>query len=277
LIKVDAHQHFWIYDEEEFSWITDDMAVMRESFRPQELKPHLEAAGYHGTVAVQAPQTLGETSFLLHLADVFDEVLGVVGWVDLCSEQIEEQLETFIEHPRLCGVRHIVQGEPSGFLSRPDFRAGVALLEDRGLTYDILTFHHQLPEAIDFARAFPDQSFVLDHISKPDIKGGVLDPWRADFAELAKCDNVVCKLSGMSFEADWSTWSADTLRPYVDHALACFGPQRLMIGSDWPVCLPAGSYVETMKATESLISELSEDEQERILGGTAIEFYGLIV
>lgn len=269
-MRIDAHQHFWRYSDAEFGWINDEMAVMRRDFLPADLKPELDRFGFAGSIAVQARQSEEENQFLLDQSP-----LGVVGWVDLCAEDAGERLDFWRAFPAFRGVRHIVQGEPSGFLARADFRRGISLLADRGLTYDILIYHYQLEEAIAFARAFPNQPFVVDHGAKPDIRSGGFDKWAEDMREMAGMENVCCKISGLAFEADWSTWTTDTLRPYVYHLLECFGPRRLMIGSDWPVCLAAGSYERVMGSLIELLGELSPAEQEAILGDTAARFYGI--
>ena len=276
-MKIDAHQHFWLYTPEEFGWITDDMARIRRNFLPDDLQPELQKLGFDGCVAVQAPQTLDENHFLLGLADAYDFVKGVVGWVDLQADDVAETLETFAAWPKLVGVRHIVQAETDpNFLQRPAFRRGIGELRRHNLTYDILVYHHQLPAAVAFASQFPDQPFVLDHIAKPDIRTGAgFDEWRKYFARLAQLPNVCCKLSGMVTEADWQNHQPADFRKYLDTALEAFGPQRLMIGSDWPVCLVAAPYEQTMRLVTDHIASLTATEQARILGETAAEFYGM--
>jgi L-fuconolactonase len=276
-MKIDAHQHFWLYTPEEFGWITDDMAGIRRNFLPDDLQPELQKLGFDGCVAVQAPQTLDENHFLLGLADAYDFVKGVVGWVDLQADDVDETLETFAAWPKLVGVRHIVQAETDpNFLQRPAFRRGIGELRKYGLTYDILVYHHQLPAAVTFAAQFPDQPFVLDHIAKPDIRTGAgFDEWRKHFTQLAELPNVCCKLSGMVTEADWQNHRPADFRKYLDTALETFGPQRLMIGSDWPVCLVAAPYEQTMRLVTDHIARLTAAEQARILGETAAEFYGI--
>jgi L-fuconolactonase len=274
-MRVDSHQHFWRYTEPEYSWIEDAISMLRQDFLPADLSPLLEAEGYARCIAVQARQTLEENDFLLGMARDSAIVEGVVGWVDLASPEVAGDLETYAGQNGFVGVRHIVQGEPAGFLARDDFRRGVGLLQDYGLTYDILIRAHQLPEAIDFAEAFPDQPFVLDHAAKPDIANGQWEPWAGDLKRLSRLANVWCKISGLSFEANWDSWTADTLRPYVNHVLDCFGPARCMIGSDWPMCLPAGDYSQTMSALETCLGGLSDDEREGVLADNAATFYGL--
>jgi L-fuconolactonase len=272
---IDCHQHFWTYDPAEYGWIDESMATVRRDFQPHALLREMTAAGVEASVAVQARQTLEETRWLLELADRHPFIAGVVGWVDLQSAGVEAELERVSRHPRLAGLRHIVQGEPDGFLDRPAFRRGVGCLEKYGLTYDILVYARQLPAAVSFARAFPRQRFVLDHLGKPDIRGNGYAEWRRHFAELAALPNVCCKLSGLVTEANWATWTPAQLRPYLDAALESFGPSRLMIGSDWPVCLVAAPYRDVIDLVRDAIDRYSTDEQEKILGGTARDFFRL--
>lgn len=272
---IDSHQHFWKYDAAEYGWIDESMATVRRDFQPSALLREMTAAGVEASVAVQARQTREETRWLLELADRHPFIAGVVGWVDLQSPDVEAELERVSHHPRLVGVRHIVQGEPDGFLDRPAFRRGIACLERYALTYDILVYARQLPAAVALARAFPRQRFVLDHLGKPDIRANGYGEWRRHFGELAGLPNVCCKLSGLVTEADWRAWTPAGLRPYLDAALEAFGPSRLMIGSDWPVCLVAASYRDVIDLVRDAIGEYSSDEQERILGGTAKEFFRL--
>ena len=274
-MRIDSHQHFWRYTGAEFGWIDDGISMLRRDFFPEDLSPLLEAAGYSRCIAVQARQTLEENEFLLGLARESVIVEGVVGWVDLASPTVEGDLERYTSRHGFVGVRHIVQGEPAGFMNRDDFRRGIGLLQDYGLIYDILIRAHQLPEAIDFAEAFPDQPFVLDHAAKPDIANNQWEPWASDLKRLSLLPNVWCKVSGLSFEAHWDSWTTDTLRPYVRHVLDCFGPGRCMIGSDWPMCLPAGDYGQTIGALEACLAGLSDEEREGVLGDNAATFYGL--
>lgn len=271
---IDSHQHFWRYDAAEYEWIDDTMAALRRDFLPPEAGREMEAAGIAGCIAVQARQTLDETRALLDLAATYPFVRGVVGWIDLQGD-VGAQLAGFAADPALVGVRHIVQAEPDGFMQRPRFLAGLARLEPSGLTYDILVFARQLPAAVELARGFPRQSFVLDHLGKPDVRGGEFRDWQRNITSLAALPNVCCKLSGLVTEADWRTWTPGQLRPYLDTALDAFGPERLMIGSDWPVCLVAASYATVIDIVRDAIGEYSSDEQQRMLGGTAIDFWNL--
>lgn len=275
-MKVDSHQHFWSYSAEDYPWIGPGMEVLARDFLPGDLEPLLAEAGLDGCVAVQARQTLEETRWLLELADRHQVIRGVVGWVDLRADDVAEQLRRFADHPRFVGVRHVVQDEPDKrFVLGEEFRRGLRALHEFGLTYDLLLYPDQLPAAVELARLTPEQPYVLDHLAKPAIKAGSLDPWRADLAALARHPNVCCKLSGMVTEADRTGWKRDDFRPYLEVALEAFGPDRLMIGSDWPVCLLAATYADAMGIVTDSIAALAPAEQAAIMGGTAARFYGL--
>jgi len=267
-VGIDAHQHFWHYDSDEFGWISDEMAACRRDFLPADLSPHLAEAGIEGTVAVQARCSDAENEFLLGLGSL---VLGVVGWVHLTSADVDDQLAKWASSPRFKGVREIAQGQAAGFLLRPSFVAGVNKLRNHGLTYDLLVYSNQLQESCAFADLV-STPMVLDHCAKPDIRRGMWEPWASQIRELARREHVWCKVSGLAFEADWATWDAEVLRPYIEHVLACFGSERCMVGSDWPVCLPAGDYGRVMAALESC---LSSAEREAVMGLNAARFYGL--
>lgn len=278
--RMDAHQHFWRYSPATHDWIDDSMQSLRRDFLPVDLSPLLIAAELDGSIAVQAQQNIGETKWLLSLADEHAFIRGVVGWVDLLAEDAWRH-EEVAAHPKLVGVRHVLQSEPDGFMARADFRRGIAALREFDLAYDILIYQHQLPEALDLVRAFPQQVFVLDHIAKPDIRVHVsgdtssFDAWVSGIKAIAEPENVYCKLSGMVTEADWSRWTAATFEPYLDTVLGAFGPQRCMIGSDWPVCTLAGSYGEVTAVVKTTVATLSESERDAIHGGTAARAYGL--
>jgi L-fuconolactonase len=276
-MRIDAHQHFWRYRPETHGWITESMPVLERDFLPSDLEPLLRAQGFNGCVAVQAAQSVAETRFLLDLAGRHPFVRAVVGWVDLVSPDLERQLEHFCLDPRFRGVRHIAQDEPDDrWLVRPDVVRGIGSLRRFGLSYDILVYARQLPAAIELVRHLPDQPFVVDHVAKPQIRQGLLAPWRNDLRALAALPNVACKLSGIVTEAAWDGWTADGLRPYLDTALECFGPERLMIGSDWPVCLLAGNYADVVALATDFIGALTADEQAAILGANALRFYGIL-
>jgi L-fuconolactonase len=273
---IDAHQHFWNYDPREYQWIDEMMAPLRRDFLPADLQHELEREGFHGSVAVQARQSLQETRWLLELAAQSPFILGVVGWVELRSPQAGAHLMQLAHNPKLVGIRHIVQSEPDDrFLLQPDFLRGISLLAEFDLAYDILIYPKHLTVAAEFVRRFPEQRFVLDHLAKPEIKSGTINAWKKGIAELAGYHNVYCKLSGLVTEADWNRWKPEDMRPYLDVALERFGANRLMIGSDWPVCMLAGSYSRVMGLVKDYLSEHSEQEREAILGGNAKRFWRL--
>ncbi len=266
---IDTHQHYWRYAAAEYGWIDGRMAALRRDFLPGDARGAMAAANVDAAIAVQARQTPEETAWLLTLAEQHPFIAGVIGWVDLQDPRVEADIERLAGHPRLLGVRHIVQAEADGFLERPAFLRGIAVLERHALTYDILVYARQLPAALRFARAFPRQRFVLDHLGKPEVAAGEFQQWRRHFGLLAALPNVCCKMSGLVTEADWAAWTPGQLRPYLDAALAAFGPARLMIGSDWPVCTLAGAYADVVGATLEAIGEYSTAEQELMLRGTA--------
>lgn len=274
-MRIDAHQHFWRFDPVRDAWITEEMSVLRRDFLPGELEGLLAANGVDGTVAVQADQSEAETVFLLELARAHPFILGVVGWVDLLAAELDQRLEHFSTDERFRGVRHIAQAEADDFLSRPDVMGGIGALGKFGLTYDILVYPRQLPGALELVDALPNQPFVIDHMAKPLVARGVLEPWAARMREMALHPNVFCKLSGLVTEASWAGWAPEDFRPYLDVALEAFGPDRLMFGSDWPVCRLAGEYQEVLALVEAYVRALSTAEQEKIFGGTAAAFYGL--
>lgn len=274
-MRIDSHQHFWRFNPADYGWMQADWPIRRD-FLPADLAPVLRAHQLDGCVAVQARQSLEESRWLLELAEGASIIRGVVGWVDLCAPGITKQLEAFAAHPKFVGVRHVVQDEPDDeFMLRPDFQRGIAALREFGLTYDLLVFPRQLPAAIALAQKFPEQPFVLDHLAKPPIKAGVLSPWREQVRELATQPNVRCKVSGMVTEADWQDWRADDFRPYLDVVFEAFGPDRLMFGSDWPVCLLAGSYERAFGLMQNYIHQLGADTAAKFFGENAAQFYGL--
>ncbi len=277
-VRIDAHQHFWRYDPVELAWIDDAMAVLRRDFLPDDLAPLLRAEGIDGCVAVQARSSLAETEFLLGLADRHPFVSAVVGWVDLSAAGVESELERLRRHAALAGFRHIAQAEPDDrFLVSPAFTRGISALARHRYTFDLLVLPRQLPAAAELARAHPGQRFVLDHIAKPEIRAGTLEPWASHVRALARLPNVWCKLSGLATEADWRHWKPADFRPYLDLILEAFGARRLMFGSDWPVCLVAASYSRALRLVREFIATLSADEQAAILGGNACAFYGIRV
>lgn len=273
--RVDAHQHFWKYSPAEFGWIDDSMAVIRRDFLPADLKPLLDKSGVDATVAVQACQTVEETEWLLGLAGEHPWIAGVVGWAPLIAPDVAQMLERLAGSPKLKGIRHVLQAEPSEYMLREDFNRGVDALLGFDLAYDILIHQDQLPAAIAFADKHPNQRFVLDHVAKPLIKAGELEPWREQIRELARRPHVACKLSGMVTEADFAAWTIDDLRPYAETVLEAFGPKRLLFGSDWPVCAVACHYEKWVSVVGQFLASLSSDEQAAIFGGNAIRLYKL--
>jgi L-fucono-1,5-lactonase len=274
MIRIDAHQHFWQYTAEEYGWINDQMAPLRRDFLPRDLKPRLDENGMHGSIAVQARQSLEETRWLLELAEQNSFIEGVVGWVDLKSPLLRDQLEELAPHKKLVGVRHVVQDEPDDhFMLRPDFQRGIAQLADFSLAYDLLVHPRHLPIATQLVRQFPAQTFVLDHLAKPAIADGLVEPWRRDIRELAKCPNVSGKLSGLVTEARWKQWTRDDFRPYLDAILDAFGASRLMFGSDWPVCTLSAEYAQTLGIVIGFLDQLSEEQREGILGRNCAHTY----
>jgi len=273
---IDSHQHFWKYEPAKQSWIDDEMAAIRRDFLPSDLKKVYEENGVDGCVAVQADQTLDETDFLLSLANENDFIKGVVGWADLRSEGIDTVLEKYHSEKKLKGWRHVVQGEADhNFLMRKDFLRGISYLEKYEYVYDILIFPHQLGATLEFVKQFPHQKFVIDHIAKPYIKDGFFEGWAVLMKEIAKHENVHCKLSGMITEADYESWSPPQITPYMDWVLKAFGSERTMFGSDWPVCLVAGNYGQVKKLVADFIGNLSDDEQQAIMEKNAFSFYNL--
>lgn len=275
-MRVDAHQHFWRYDAEEFGWLTGALAGLRRDFLPGDLEPELHAAGVDGTVAVQARQSEEETRWLLELAAQHAWIRGVVGWVDLRAEDVRDALARWTADGKLVGVRHIVQAEPKReFMLQEDFQRGIAALEEFGLAYDLLVFPKHLKTALELVRAFPRQQFVLDHAAKPMIRAGLMEPWTADLRALGACQNVSCKLSGLVTEARLEGWTQADFEPFLEVALEAFGPRRLMLGSDWPVCLAGGSYAQSVGVVRTFIARLTETERAEIEGGACARAYGL--
>lgn len=277
-MKIDAHQHFWNYSVQEYGWIDDSMAVLKKDHLPDNLAPILSANGFDGSVAVQARQNLAETRWLLDLADKNGTIKGVIGWVDLRSEQLDEQLDEISTHGKLVAVRHVVQDEPDDrFLLRPDFMRGIEKLPAYDLAYDILIFPKQLPAAIEFVNAFPDHRFALDHIAKPFIKDGTKSPWDEQIRKLASFDNVFCKVSGMVTEADWHNWQTSDFEPYLEVIFDAFGIERLMFGSDWPVCTVAADYDKVIGIVSAYLQKknYTQEQLAAFWGGNAIKFYQL--
>jgi L-fuconolactonase len=272
---IDAHQHFWIFDPVRDSWITPEMEVIRRDFLPANLAPILAENSVDGCVAVQADQSDSETIFLLKQAESNEFVKGVVGWVDLQMPVLYDKLEEYSLYEKMKGFRHVAQGQPEGFLLQPAFVGGVAQLAAFDFSYDILVYANQLQEAFQFAKALPNVRFVLDHIAKPFIKKGEIEPWAADIRKLAELPNVLCKVSGMVTEADWKGWKLADFKPYMDVAFDAFGVQRIMFGSDWPVCLVSSDYGQMKSIVTDYLSDFSQGEKDLVMGGNATTFYRL--
>lgn len=275
--RIDAHQHFWKYTPAEYGWIDDAMAAIRRDFLPEDLHAEIAAAGIDAVVSVQARQTVAETEWLLGLAEANRWIAGVVGWVPLVDADVEAQLERLAAHPRLKGVRHVLQGEPDAYMEREDFNAGLSRLARHQLAYDILILHHQLPAAIRLVDRHPEQVFVVDHIAKPPIRAAEVQPWAQQLAELARRPHVSCKLSGVVTEADFTCWTEDQILPYMEAALEAFGPQRLMFGSDWPVCRVGIRYADWVQTVERFAARLSADERRSLFHDSAVRAYRLDV
>ena len=272
-MRLDAHQHFWSYDAAQYPWIPPGSPLHR-SWLPDDLAALQRPLGFEGSIAVQARQVVGESDWLLGLADKHANVKGVVGWVDLRSDRVEADLARLAAHPKFVGVRHVVQEEPDDdFMLGKDFQRGIAKLSTFGLSYDILIYPKQLEAAIRLAENFPQQPFVLDHVAKPHIKDGAIEPWKSQLRRLAKLPHVHCKVSGMLTEADHKNWQAEQFRPYLDTVFEAFGPSRLMYGSDWPVCLFAGSYEQAFRLVDDYARGLTESEKAGLFGGNCARFY----
>jgi L-fuconolactonase len=271
-LKLDSHQHFWKYSDAEYGWIDDP--VLRRDFLPENLHKELRAAKIDGSISVQARQTIGETEWLLSLADQYKFLKGVVGWVPLTSPSVEGDIEKFASRKKLRAVRHVIQDEKDDrYILRDDFNAGVSLLDKHGLAYDILIFDRHLPYAIQFVDRHPKQRFILDHIAKPRIREAAVLPWRDNLREIAKRPNVWCKISGVVTEADHKHWTEAQLRFYIDTTIEAFTPKRVMFGSDWPVCLEATTYKDWSSLMHRATQQFSLEERASIFGGNAAEAY----
>lgn len=252
---IDAHLHFWEYDSSRHSWISEDMRVLRRNFLPEHLEPELNKTGIDGCIAVHTEQTEEDTVFLLKLADKYLFIKGVIGWLDLQADDVENRIREFVQYSLLKGVRHIVQNEPDDrFLLLPDFKRGISLLKKYDLCYDILIYPSQLPAAITFVSNFPEQKFVLDHLAKPNIKEQQTTHWKEKIYELARHPFTFCKVSGMVTEAEWGKWKPEDFKPYLDTVFEAFGVERLIFGSDWPICTLAADYAEVLQIVEDYIA-----------------------
>jgi L-fuconolactonase len=271
---IDSHVHFWKYDKKRDAWMKD-MKVLQQDYLPATLVPTLKRNEVNGCVAVQADQSELETHFLVELSKTNPIIKGVVGWTDLRATNVEARLEYFSQYHVIKGYRHIVQGEPLDFLDGKDFRNGIRALQRYGYTYDVLIYHHQLKPAVEFVSTFPDQKFVVDHCAKPDIRTKDINDWKALITAMAAHPNVYCKLSGLFTEADWKEWSAGDFYPYLDTVFEAFGTDRLMFGSDWPVMLAAGIYVQWKSLLEKYMENFPVEDKQKIFGLNAVGFYNL--
>lgn len=273
---IDSHQHFWKYNPVQHSWIDNEMAAIRRDYMPEDFQKIIQENNIEGCIAIQADQTLKETDFLLELASKYSFIKGVIGWVDFRAKTIDEKLEYYSKFPKIKGFRHVVQGESDpNFLLRSKFLEGIAKLEVYGFVYEILVYPPQLGSVLEFIKKFPNIKFIINHVAKPYIKDGFFDGWAVLMTEIAKYPNVYCKLSGMNTEADYKAWTLEQLVPYMEHVLNIFGTDRVIYGSDWPVCLVAGSYKETLEIVTNFIVSLSPTEQLAIIRENAIKFYNL--
>jgi L-fuconolactonase len=275
-MNIDSHQHFWRYDAQRDTWITEEMSILKRDFLPEDLLPELSANGIEGTIAVQADQSERETHFLLDCAARHAEIVGVVGWVDLRAPNLPERLAFFAQFEKLRGFRHVVQDEADDrFLLHEDFCRGIARLCEFGFTYDILIYPQQLPAACAFVEKFPGQRFVIDHLGKPAVRAKDFNAWSKHLRAAAAHPHVFCKLSGLITEADWGHWRPEDCKPCLDVAFEAFGAGRLMFGSDWPVCLLAGSYAQVKDLIADYAGHFPAAEREKIFGLNAARFYGL--
>jgi L-fuconolactonase len=272
---LDTHQHFWHYLPNRDNWIDGSMTILKRDFLPKDLQPILKANGVEGCIAVQADQSEAETEFLLSCADKYSFIKGVVGWVDLCDNLVEERLAFFSKNPFFKGVRHIVQAEKEGFVLQENFQRGISKLAHFGLTYDLLIYPHQMEAAIKLAELFPLQQFILDHIAKPNIKKQEIIAWKASLSILSQASNVSCKLSGMVTEANWKNWKEEEFTPYMETVIDCFGEDRILFGSDWPVCLLAAEYNTVLKLVEDFAISFSEEAQAKLFGQNAMKIYNI--
>lgn len=272
---IDSHVHFWKYDKKTYDWIDNSMKTLQQDYLPEHISHTLNRNGVDGVVAVQATQAEVETHFLVELAKTHPVIKGVVGWIDLQADNIADRLRYFSQYPIIKGYRHVVQGEPLDFMARENFRRGVAALQAYNYTYDILIFHNQMQPAIDLVRAMPDQAFVIDHCAKPDIRHKSIGEWERLMKEIATFPNVCCKLSGLFTEAAWKEWSAADFYPYLDVVFNAFGPNRLLFGSDWPVMLLSGIYVQWKSLLDKYMENYSPEDKEKVFGINAIQFYNL--
>ncbi len=273
---LDSHVHFWKYDPKVYGWIDKSMKDLQKDFLPDHLLPTLKRNGVDGVVAVQADQSELDTHFMVEMAKSHAFIRAVVGWTNLRSDHLEERLTYFSQYPIIRGWRHIVQGEPDGFLADPSFRRAMPLLQQFGYTYDVLVYARQMSQAVEFVHAFPDNSFILDHGGKPDIRGGEIKEWEKQIRVMASHANTYCKLSGLFTEARWKQWSPAEFYPYLDLLFDAFGAHRLLFGSDWPVMLLSGIYVQWKSLLEKYMENMEEDTRAGVMGLNAMRAYGIV-
>ena len=274
--RIDSHQHFWKFDPIRDAWITDDMSAIRKDFFPLHLQPILAANGFEGCVTVQSDQSENENAFQLANADGYDFIKGIVGWVDLRADNVKEKLSHNSQFKKLKGFRHILQGEKQrDLMLQPEFLNGIGALQEFNYTYDILIYPDQLGFIKEFVAKFPEQKFVIDHLAKPYIKDGKINEWKKNIEDVAEFENVFCKISGYVTEADWHNWKPGDFRPYFDVVVNAFGVDRIIFGSDWPVCLLGGSYSDIFNVVTTYFSTFTQNEQDKFFGNNATKFYNL--
>ena len=275
-MRMDAHVHFYEYDPLKHRWVTDELSALRGNYRPADLMPLMSAAGFDGCVAVEARQSVEENAYLLDLLDRYEKVKAVVGWVDLCDPGVGDELDRWADRAGFAGVRHVLTDEPDEmYMLRSDFQRGIRMLTPKGLLYELLVAPRHLEYAARLVAAHPDQPFIVDHLALPDVRGNVLQPWADRLLALASFENVSCKLSGLDLMAVWHSWQPAQFVPFFDVALQAFGPDRLMVASNWPVCTVSGSYAEVMEAVQGWVYRLPDRDRDAILGGTCARMYGI--
>jgi len=275
-MRIDSHQHFWKYDPLKHGWMNDKMGILKENYLPSDLEPHLKNCDLDGCLAIQASQTEDENAFLLDLANQHDFIYGVIGWVDFQAKEVGEKLSYYKEFTKLKGFRHVIHDEPDiDFMHRKAFLSGLLQLNSFNYTYDLLIFPKHIPNTIELVKLIPNQLFVIDHIAKPNIKKGEIDTWKKQLGKVASFENVYCKISGMVTEADWFSWRKEDFTKYLDAVVEAFGTNRIMYGSDWPVCTLAVNYESQFSIIDDYFSAFSKIDQEKFLGGNAANFYKL--
>ncbi len=276
---IDSHQHFWKYSEQEYSWINNEMQVIKRSFLPEDLWPLLSDKNIEGCIAVQARQSEKENTFLLNLAKNNDFIFGVVGWIDLLKDNVENDLIQYKNENKLKGFRHVIQDEPDPeFMLNPVFITSIKKIQAEGYVYDILIYEQQIKATVKFLENFSNEIFILDHIAKPNIKNGLSNNWKEGISNLAKYPNLYCKISGMVTETNWNAWNKEDFYPYIDHIISCFGTERVMFGSDWPVCLlSADNYGAVFNLIKEYCEQFSEEERRKIFRDNAMSAYGIVL